>query len=289
MGPLGRDVWDFFQVAIGPDGRFNIAYSEDTSGTCPEPGTSAYATCKVAWYVGQAGGPLLHGNRVAPATAVSVDSASALNGALSVSGSSTFKKPADTVLFPPSSTGLGGTVSRVGPDSGELLLTLTTPPNGTPATDGLPGNNFLWQFTVDGAVHQLAIHSRDLPTGPAFLLDDKPVGGTIDGFGGKAIARIPMSAIGAHDGSTIEFLEPVADVFTSLSRKATYVVPGPTVALSLQQLGVEVASGTGTLAGDTTSFTGSLDVSTLAAGTYDLVATACYAGDCTTSTIPVTL
>jgi hypothetical protein len=290
-GPLNRDVWDFLQVAVGPDGRFNIAYSEDVTGVCPQPATGELSgPCKTAWYVGQAGGPLLHADRVAPATAVSVDSASALNGSLSVSGSATFKKPADTVLFPPSSTGLGGTVSRVGPDSGELLLTLTTPPNGTQATDGLPDNNFGWHFTVDGVAHDLAIHSREATgKGPAFFLDDQPVGGTIDGFGGKAIARVAMSAIGATDGSTIQFLEPVADLFPGTSRTATYVVPGPAVTLSLRSQDVEVASGIGTLTDDTTSFGGALDVSALAPGTYDLVTTACYAGDCVSTTTPVTI
>ncbi|MFN2543976.1 MAG: sialidase family protein [Actinomycetota bacterium] len=150
-GPLNRDVWDFFQVAIGPDGRFNLVYSEDTSGGCPEPVTSAYGTCKHAWYVGQAGGPLLHANRLAPATSVTVDAASAAGGTLSVSGSSTFKAAPSATSFSGTSatTLIGGSIKPVGPDSGELLFTLSTPPNGTPGFDGLPGSRYGWGIKVD--------------------------------------------------------------------------------------------------------------------------------------------
>ncbi|MGH2725128.1 MAG: hypothetical protein ACRDI0_12905 [Actinomycetota bacterium] len=62
IGPLVRALWDYLQIAIGPDGRFHIAYAEDVTagpdgpvgtGLNPSNGTNA----KDTMYVAQAGGP----------------------------------------------------------------------------------------------------------------------------------------------------------------------------------------------------------------------------------------
>ncbi|MFN2543977.1 MAG: hypothetical protein ABR600_05320 [Actinomycetota bacterium] len=133
--------------------------------------------------------------------------------------------------------------------------------------------------------------------GPKFLLDNKPIGGTVDGFGGKAIMRVPLSAIGAHPGSVITSTGANEGVggCTGVSANQTangaapYTVPGATVTLSLRQGTTEVASGAAALLADTTGYTGSLDVSAVPSGVYDLVTTACYAGDCSSTTTQVTI
>jgi hypothetical protein len=67
VGPLERNLWDYFQIATGPDGRFHIAYVEDV-----DAGPDGYAGTNTGgnnamdtMYVAQAGGPLL----TAPAAA----------------------------------------------------------------------------------------------------------------------------------------------------------------------------------------------------------------------------
>ncbi len=67
-GPLLRELWDFLQIAVGPDGRFHIAYVEDVSAGAngpvglgpPEEALvlGAQAT-KDTMYVAQRGGPRL--------------------------------------------------------------------------------------------------------------------------------------------------------------------------------------------------------------------------------------
>lgn len=47
-GPLGRALWDFFQVSIGPDGRLHIAYVTKYRDNAP-----------ATWYVGSRAGPRL--------------------------------------------------------------------------------------------------------------------------------------------------------------------------------------------------------------------------------------
>lgn len=68
IGPLLRDLWDYLQIATGPDGRFHIAYSEDVTagpdgpvgtGLRPSNGTNS----KDTMYVAQLGGPRLSGGR----------------------------------------------------------------------------------------------------------------------------------------------------------------------------------------------------------------------------------
>lgn len=55
VGPLERELWDYLQIATGPDGRFHIAYAEDvTAGS-----DGVLVTAKDTMYVGQAGGPRL--------------------------------------------------------------------------------------------------------------------------------------------------------------------------------------------------------------------------------------
>lgn len=47
-GPLGRELWDYFQVDLGPDGRMNIAYSVKWKDSAPQ-----------TWFVSNKTGPRL--------------------------------------------------------------------------------------------------------------------------------------------------------------------------------------------------------------------------------------
>ena len=69
LGPLFRELWDFLQIAVGPDGRFHIAYAEDVSAGANGPlgiGVPDQATVlgaqvpKDTMYVQQRGGPRLY-------------------------------------------------------------------------------------------------------------------------------------------------------------------------------------------------------------------------------------
>jgi hypothetical protein len=275
-------VLDFFQVAVGPDGRFHLAYA------APGPALITGETVGWSWYTSEGDGPLLHADRIAPATTVSVRSATVTGAQLSAEGTAVFKKPPERTLFATSGpAGLGGSVARVGPDSDELLLSLLTPLNGTLGFDGLPGNTFDWRFAVDGKGHDLQIDSRNTSTGPAFTLDGKAVGGAIDGFGGRAIVRLPLPAVGAGPGSTFVFQSPSSPVLGTGSGTATYIVPKAEVTLTLMRDGTTEASAPATLSADTTTFAGTLNISGLAQGTYSLVTTACYEGACGSAITPV--
>ena len=281
-GGSSRSLLDFFEVAAGPDGRFHISYArnEGTNGT------------DQTWYVKQDSGPMLRANRIAEDTTVSIAETAIENDALTVRGSSEFKRAPVVELFPPppepAKFGIaGGLATRVGPDSDELLLTLTTLPNGAPGYDGLPHNRYSWQFHVGEESHDLFVNSRDAD-GPKFTLDGEPIGGTIDGNQGRAIARVSLSAIGAEPGDRIDFRWPgIPGSGTSMG--PSYQVPVATVTLSLRDADGEVAAGEATLDEVVAAWEGALDVSGLAAGQYELVATACYAGDCEEITDTVTL
>ena len=112
------------------------------------------------------------------------------------------------------------------------------------------------------------------------------VGGTIDGPAGRAIARVSLSAIGAAPGSSIAFGRPSL-AGLGASGTASYTVPEATVTLSLRQGETVVAAGPANLSDDTSTFSGSLDLAGVPAGSYELVATACYAGDCASTTTPI--
>lgn len=47
-GPMGRELWDFLQLDIGPDGRVHIAFVKKYNDSAPQ-----------TWYVGSIGGPRL--------------------------------------------------------------------------------------------------------------------------------------------------------------------------------------------------------------------------------------
>ena len=282
LGGATRSLLDFFEVAAGPDGRFHISYArnEGTNGT------------DQTWYVKQDSGPMLRANRIAEDTSVSIAETAIEGDTLTVRGGSEFKRASVVELFPPPADPMkqqvaGGFVTRVGPDSDELLLTMTTLPNGVPGYDGLPGPAYWWQFRVGGELHDLYVHSRDV-TGPRFILDGEPIAGTIDGAASEAIARVPLSAIGADPGDEIEFVMPGLSGVANSATK-TYGVPEAAVTLSLRQGGSEVATGVATLDDVVASWEGALDVAGLSSGEYELVATACYAGDCAEITDTVTL
>lgn len=61
-GSLGRDLWDYQQIAVGPDGRFHIAFAEDAlepcTGTLSQHGALLAYSNKCTTYVAQTGGPL---------------------------------------------------------------------------------------------------------------------------------------------------------------------------------------------------------------------------------------
>ena len=48
LGPLDRELWDFLQLDIGPDGRVHVTYSDKYKDSAPQ-----------TWYVGTKGGPRL--------------------------------------------------------------------------------------------------------------------------------------------------------------------------------------------------------------------------------------
>jgi hypothetical protein len=47
-GPMGRELWDFLQLDIGPDGRLHIAFVKKYNDSAPQ-----------TWYVGSTAGPRL--------------------------------------------------------------------------------------------------------------------------------------------------------------------------------------------------------------------------------------
>lgn len=275
-GGATRSLLDFFEVATGPDGRFHISYARNngTNGT------------DETWYVQQASGPLLRANRIAEATSVAISETAIEGDTLSVRGASEFKRAPTVRLYegfdddPRNFT--GGEVTRVGPDSDELLVTAFTPPNGVASYDGLPTGIVVWDLEVGGEDHRLEVFSRDTD-GPHFYLDGEPIAGTIDAETKRAIARVSLSAIGAEPGDAITFDHPQPTGLVTPPTK-TYVVPEATVTLSLRQGGVEVASSEGALDPVYASWDGTLDLAGLEAGEYELAATACYAGACATST-----
>ena len=63
IGPLARELWDYLQIATGPDGRFHIAYAEDVDETDGPVGTglrpSNGTNHKDTMYVAQTRGPRL--------------------------------------------------------------------------------------------------------------------------------------------------------------------------------------------------------------------------------------
>jgi hypothetical protein len=48
LGPMERELWDFLQLDIGPDGRVHVTYSDKYKDSAPQ-----------TWYVGTKGGPRL--------------------------------------------------------------------------------------------------------------------------------------------------------------------------------------------------------------------------------------
>jgi hypothetical protein len=48
LGPMDRELWDFLQLDIGPDGRVHVTYSDKYKDSAPQ-----------TWYVGTKGGPSL--------------------------------------------------------------------------------------------------------------------------------------------------------------------------------------------------------------------------------------
>lgn len=273
-GGATRSLLDFFEVAAGPDGRFHIAYARNdgTDGT------------DETWYVGQASGPLLRANRLAQETTVAIDEV-ATDGGLTVRGSSSFRRAPETSLFPRGSlTEPGATVRPVGPDSDDVLATISIPPTGTPAYDNLAGS-YTWAFEVGGEPHTIALAST--PAGNRFTLDGARIGGTVDLHDGEAIVRLPLDLVGAGRGDTVRFRRP-SFAGSAATGTADYAVPEATVTLSLRSGGAEVASAQAELDQVVASWEGTLDVDGLS-GEHELVATACYAGACSSSTRAIEL
>ena len=298
-GPLNRELWDFQQVALGPDGRFHVIMAEDFEAPCAgnlstQGGAAAYQNMCTT-YVGQASGPRLV-QHAADQTSVDSVSASSLGDTISVDGGATFGRAAPMqVITDGSGDALPGidirkaTVVREHATSEELVVELSA--DGIPEAASGAGNIYEVQLSVGGTQRQV----RMIPRPWSFQLCGSAgctrIRGDVDPGSDRLVARVPLALLGAAPGDAISVTgaSAVTNTFAGgtptidqAPSNASYTVPGPTVTVSVTDgAGNVVASGPGALSEDLSSFSASLGG--LAPGTYSVSVEACFAANCASS------
>lgn len=302
-GPLNRELWDFQQIDVGPDGRFHIAAAEDHEGPCAgtlsAQGSLAAYQNMCTTYVGQAGGPRAIAH-AADQTAVHEVSASPADGGTEVRGQVTFGRAAPVqVLDDADDAGpidlRSGTVVRSSAGTDHLTFELSV--EDIPEAIGAPGLTAHWPFEVGDTHFGLSMRSQPRRFEVCEIGGDcTRVRGDLDAGGDRYVARVPLSAAAVSPGSEITFSDGITlqvgeDVFAvpdTGSQDRSYTVPAPrAVVRILDGAGTEVASSDATLSSDLGSFTASIQG--LAPGTYTVEVEACFAGNCATAATPVTV
>ena len=281
QGPLGRSLWDFIQIAIGPDGRFHIAFVEDTITKGAHPGGFSD---KATWYVGQAGGPrALVG--ASQRTAVESLSAEAVDGRLRVAGTTELAAPGgrarvadDELAEAAPGLDLGqALIDRPAALAPELRLQLFV--NGLPdVADHLPGIAYTWPLSVDGKTYMVTMQG----TPRVFTLCAaggacQDIRGDFDGKGDRIVAYVPLSAISAGPGSVVAAAGQIRNAGDSAAINKPFTVPGATVNVKVTDRdGSTTYDGPATLGPD-----GAFAVEApLGAAPHTVVATACSGGLC---------
>ena len=302
-GALNRELWDFQQIDVGPDGRFHIAAAEDHEAPCAgtlsaQGGLAAYQNMCTT-YVGQAGGPraITH---AADATSVHAVEVASTGSGVSVSGSVTFGRAAPAEVIDdeagdatPEQDILSGQLARTRAGSEELVLEL--------AIDSLPevvngtGSYTVW-LNVDGERSTVNLNPR-----PRFFQvcpdegECTPIRGDADAGGDRLVAHVPLDLLGATPGSEIRASAQaypgamgVPGVTLDSASGDPFSVPEAGVTVTVRDgSGAEVAASPAALSPDLSSFDAALDG--LAPGSYTVEVEACFGGNCEAAATPVTV
>ncbi|HEX9891708.1 MAG TPA: sialidase family protein [Actinomycetota bacterium] len=298
-GSLGRTLWDYQQIAVGPDGRFHISFVEDHLPGCngnlsAHGGAAAYKNMCTDWVV-QAGGPRI----ITHATdQTSIDDLTVAGGigSVDVSGAATFGRAAPvTVVNDEDGTSSydirAGTIARTTARSDDLVFVLGI--EGMLEAVQSPAEAE-WTLDVGGATYSLRM--RGTPRRFEVCRTGAPcqrVRGDFDLGGDRAVARVPLAALGLAPGGTVrptavdvrvavETGTAAGTVFVGPDTgtgSGTFTVPEATVQISvLDGSGTEVASTPAGLSGDLSSFQAAVEG--LAPGDYTAVVRACFADAC---------
>lgn len=292
-GPLNRDLWDFLQIDVGPDGRFHIAAVEDVtpecSGTLSTQGSVAGYRNKCTIYVGQTGGPRAIAHGAAATSVRAVETTTTATG-LDVSGSVAFGR-SDPVAALEDDAGdaqpsldLGaGRIVRSTATSDALTLELDV--DGLP--EGLWGAGvFAWHLEVGEEAYEVRMQPRPRSFQLCQGDDCTPIRGDTDAGGDRVVAHVPLALLGAGPGDEVRTTgadafaavgaSPDAQTIDHADPVAVYPVPGATVVVrGLDGSGGEVVA-TAELSGDLTTFSATLPGAVPGSVTVE----ACYAGSC---------
>ncbi len=190
------------------------------------------------------------------------------------------------------------------PELGDLMVSLQFPPVPSPGVNpGAPTNVYGMDFTIGGVPYEV----RAVGTAPMFALYQcsgpvcTQVGTLTGGFetmADEVRVSVPFQALGASEGASVTGLRAFAAVGNIVSGPAEIVdqvnladttIPMRTVNLGIAPVGTDVTqvnfSTPATLTNG--SFSGSVDVSSLATGTYNLWAQACLGTQCGAASVPV--
>lgn len=289
-GPLNRDLWDFQQIALGPDGRFHIAFVEDELAPCNGNlstwgGAAAY-TNKCTDYVAQTGGPraILHGEA---ASSVPALDAAGGGGSIAVNGTASFALGVPVKFASEAAeTGAPGldvvqaTVNRPTATSDELVFEMKV--NGIPEVTGMAGARYAIQIGNGSRTFNLEMTSRPW----SFQLCEgtvcRKVRGDTDAGSDRLVARVPLAAIAAQEGTVLTFPSGARSVVDALVDTApaiaSYTVPGGTVEVTADEVTIQGVPNSVDLSSFSTTLNG------LAPGTYTVVARACYQSNCASAT-----
>ncbi len=190
------------------------------------------------------------------------------------------------------------------PELSDLMVSLQFPPTPSPGVKpGAPTNVYGMDFTIAGVPYEV----RAIGTAPMFALYQcsatpctqvATLTGGFETMGDEVRVSVPLSALGVNEGASVTGLRAFAAVGTIASGPAQVVdqislpdtnIPTRTVNLAIAPVGTDVSqvnlSTPATLTNG--SFSGSVNVSSLATGTYNLWAQACLGTQCGAASVPV--
>lgn len=307
-GALNRALWDFQQVAVGPDGRFHVSFVEDylagCNGTVSTQGSLAgYKNMCTDW-VAQAGGPRII-THAADQTSIDGLEVTGGTGTVEVAGAATFGRATPVTVVndedgsPPYDI-RSGTIVRPTARSTDLVFTLGV--EGLPEALQSPAEAE-WTLDVGGTAYVLRMRG----TPRRFELcrtggTCQRVRGDFDLGGDRAVAHVGLAELGLSPGSTVrpvtvdvrvavESGTAAGTVFVgpdSGTGSGTFTVPEAEVLVRvLDAGGNEVASSPAAVSGDLSSFQAA--VAGLAAGEYTVAVRACFATACQEATEAVSV
>ena len=303
-GALGRTLWDYQQIDVGPDGRFHIAFAENHEAACAgnlstHGGLAAYRNMCTT-YVAQEGGPRAIAH-AADETSIGALEVAATGDGLEVTGGATFGRATPVQIL----TDAGGdaipgldvtraTLVRESAGSDELVIALQVA--GLPEVVGGLG-----EYKVYVGPNEDGADVNMTPRPWSFEVCDGTctrIRGDANAGGDTIVARVPLERLGFEGGDTI--LTRGAAAFPAAGSAcpspncdlayvdSSYTVPGAEVTLTVTDAdGAEVASVPAELSGDLSSFSAALDG--LAPGEYTVVVEACFADNCASESRAVTV